>query len=127
GKSGTSRRSSAPSRRKQTAKISTPPANTFKGPKRPELSIEGDRRCLFPGCDAQSGYGLPGAARAVYCFSHKKGSMVYVSKTPLDFDTRGSKRKIATSVPAAVDGKAKDKNKHKKTAESEAVLTLIIA
>ncbi|CAN0136915.1 unnamed protein product, partial [Ectocarpus sp. 6 AP-2014] len=38
--------------------------------------------CLFPGCDARPDYGLPGATRAVYCFSHKKGPMVQLFKEP---------------------------------------------
>ncbi|CAM9233732.1 unnamed protein product, partial [Hapterophycus canaliculatus] len=40
--------------------------------------------CLFPGCKSLPEYGLPGAARAVYCLLHKKGAMVCISKeTPV--------------------------------------------
>ncbi|CAN0138040.1 unnamed protein product [Ectocarpus sp. 6 AP-2014] len=36
------------------------------------------RDCLFPGCKARPTHGLPGAVRAVYCGSHKKGVMVHL-------------------------------------------------
>ncbi|CAM9138690.1 unnamed protein product [Ectocarpus sp. 13 AM-2016] len=36
------------------------------------------RDCLFPGCRARPTHGLPGAVRAVYCGSHKKGVMVHL-------------------------------------------------
>ena len=61
-------------------------------------------------CDAKPLYGLPGAMRAVYCFSHKKGSMVRVPKEALDAQKHGGK-KISTA-PAAVES---SNNKKKRT------------
>ncbi|CAN0136645.1 unnamed protein product [Ectocarpus sp. 6 AP-2014] len=66
-----------------------------------------NRSCLFPGCDARPDYGLPGATRAVYCFSHKKGPMVQLFKeTPALPDnpgkaTTGKPRSQIPTEPAA--------------------------
>ncbi|CAM9098036.1 unnamed protein product, partial [Ectocarpus sp. 4 AP-2014] len=63
-----------------------------------------NRTCLFPGCDARPDYGLPGATRAVYCFSHKKGPMVQLFKEPSALPNKaGQAESAAASVgPAAV-------------------------
>ena len=58
-------------------------------------------------CDAQPHYGLPGAVRAVYCFSHKKGSMVRVSKEALGVQNHGE-NEISTA-PTAVESNKKQK------------------
>ncbi|CAN0007611.1 unnamed protein product [Ectocarpus sp. 12 AP-2014] len=66
-----------------------------------------NRSCLFPGCDARPDYGLPGATRAVYCFSHEKGPMVQLFKeTPALPDnpgkaTTGKPRSQVPNEPAA--------------------------
>ncbi|CAM9317335.1 unnamed protein product [Ectocarpus sp. 6 AP-2014] len=102
---------SVPSHRKPKAKLSCS-VHTLKRKNRPEPSSSGheesptlqNRSCLFPGCDARPTYGLPGAARAVYCFSHKKGSMVNpFSQAPA---VNNNEEKRVTAV-APTEGKKK--------------------
>ncbi|CAM9843425.1 unnamed protein product [Ectocarpus fasciculatus] len=86
GSSGPSSSSSHP----KAAKISATRGQVLKRANRPMLSGGHDgvsqssrnRTCLFPGCNARPEYGLPGATRAVYCYSHKKGPMVQLFKEP---------------------------------------------
>ncbi|CBN75821.1 expressed unknown protein [Ectocarpus siliculosus] len=107
-----------PSHRKPKAKLSSS-VHTLKRKNRPEPSSSGheespalqNRSCLFPGCDARPTYGLPGAARAVYCFSHKKGSMVNLfSQAPA---VNNNEEKRVTAV-APTEGKRKKQKKEQK-------------
>ncbi|CAM9300651.1 unnamed protein product [Ectocarpus fasciculatus] len=75
---------SSSSPRPKAAETPSDAAAVLKRTNRPGLSTgrkngrqsSQKRDCLFPGCKAQPTHGLPGAVRAVYCFSHKKGPMV---------------------------------------------------
>eukprot|EP00903_Cladosiphon_okamuranus_P007080 g6880.t1 len=115
---GSSAISSALSRPKSSAKLKVPPtpAQTHKqilnranrprllsGCKQSPRSRSQTSSCLFPGCDTRPTYGLPGAVRAVYCFSHKKGAMVLVSEDASDTpEIEGKKTSVA---PTAVKSK----------------------
>lgn len=57
-------------------------------------------RRMWIRCNSLPEYGLPGAARAVYCFSHKKGSMVRIVTGALDLQDDGDKPKTPTAVAA---------------------------
>ncbi|CAM9443195.1 unnamed protein product, partial [Scytosiphon promiscuus] len=60
-----------------------------------------NRQCLFPGCKSLPEYGLPGAARAVYCLSHKKGVMVLVSRGASDLQSSSDIPTVASPVAAS--------------------------
>ncbi|CAM9571152.1 unnamed protein product [Ectocarpus sp. 12 AP-2014] len=88
----------------------TTPSNEVAGLKRtnrPGISTERidgrqssqKRDCLFPGCKARPTHGLPGAVRAVYCSSHKKGVMVHLYKDSPDVSNNA---KAAGSTTAGV-------------------------
>ncbi|CAM9356527.1 unnamed protein product [Ectocarpus fasciculatus] len=116
---------SVPSRRKPKATLSSS-VHTLKRKNQPELSSNGHEEspapqngsCLFPGCGARPTYGLPGAARAVYCFSHKKGSMVDLFNKVPAVNNNGE-----TRVTAA----APTEGKKKKQEEKEGKMTAMTA
>ncbi|CBN75860.1 hypothetical protein Esi_0182_0062 [Ectocarpus siliculosus] len=106
---------SVPSQCKPKAKLSSS-VHTLKRKNRPGTSSSGheespapqNRPCLFPGCGARPIYGLPGAAHAVYCFSHKKGSMVNLfSRAPA---VNNHEEKMVTPA-APTEGKRKKQKK----------------
>ncbi|CAM9356350.1 unnamed protein product [Scytosiphon promiscuus] len=117
--------SATPSRRKQAAKPRSSSMKSLKGSNQPgpsrgrEVSQEPQGRpCLFPGCDTQPSYGLPGAARAVYCLAHKKVSMMPITEKPLETEAQELERKtVPASVSAVTQGK--DKKKVKKPAKNK--------
>ncbi|CAN0529342.1 unnamed protein product, partial [Ectocarpus sp. 12 AP-2014] len=119
---------SVPSHRKPKAKPSSS-VHTLKRKNRPGPSSSGhgegpalqNHSCLFPGCGARPIYGLPGAARAVYCFSHKKGSMVNLSRQAPAVNNHEEKRVTAT---APTEGK---KNKQQKKEQKERKMTSMTA
>ncbi|CAM9890595.1 unnamed protein product [Ectocarpus sp. 12 AP-2014] len=109
--------SSVPSHRKPKAKLPSS-VHTLKRKNRPGPSSSGpeespapqNHSCLFPGCGARPIYGLPGAARAVYCFAHKKGSMVDLfSEAPVG---NNHEEKMVTA-PAPTEGKKKKQKQEK--------------
>ncbi|CAM9550959.1 unnamed protein product [Ectocarpus sp. 12 AP-2014] len=110
--------SSVPSHRKPEAKLSSP-VHTLKRKNRPgtsssrheESPAPQNRSCLFPGCGARPTHGLPGAARAVYCFSHKKGSMVNLFSEAPAVNNHQEKR---VTAPAPTGGKKKKQTQEKK-------------
>ncbi|CAM9872186.1 unnamed protein product [Ectocarpus sp. 12 AP-2014] len=95
-------KSGLPSKACSVSSFSSPPSKAAKTPpnsvavltrtSRPGISTgRKDGRqssqkcdCLFPGCKARPTHGLPGAVRAVYCGSHKKGVMVHLYKDSPD-------------------------------------------
>ncbi|CAB1113256.1 unnamed protein product [Ectocarpus sp. CCAP 1310/34] len=113
--------SSVPSHRKPKENLSSS-VHTLKRKNRPgtsssrheESPAPKNRSCLFPGCGARPTHGLPGAARAVYCFSHKKGSMVDLFSEALAVNNH--EEKSVTSA-APTEGKKKKQTQAKKERE----------
>ncbi|CAM9460081.1 unnamed protein product [Scytosiphon promiscuus] len=98
----------------KVAKTSTSPTKGAKRANKPGLAsgaADGSppsrsqvRPCLFPGCNSLPEYGLPGAARAVYCFSHKKGSMVRIFAGASDLQSNGIDPKSPATVVTSNEG-----------------------
>ncbi|CAB1113223.1 unnamed protein product [Ectocarpus sp. CCAP 1310/34] len=107
--------SSVPSHRKPKAKLSSS-VHALKRKSRPGTSSSRHEEsrapqyhsCLFPECGARPIYGLPGAARAAYCFSHKKGSMVDLFSEAPAVNNHEAKR---VTPAAPTEGKRKKQKK----------------
>ncbi|CBJ26691.1 expressed unknown protein [Ectocarpus siliculosus] len=79
---------------------SPPPCSIFKGSSGRSSSSSHPmpgRTSATRGCEARPDYGLPGATRAVYCFSHKKGPMVQLFKEPPSLPNKAGQAESAAA------------------------------